>query len=85
MEIDIFSLYKLCLSAISIYQTFLIIPKLIKSKQVYDQIPPFLRKYLIKNVTEIVVKKIDETRDELISNLRLLGILLFLNVLLWCI
>jgi hypothetical protein len=83
MEIDIFSLYKLCLSATTIYQTFLLVPKLLKYKKVYDKIPPFLRKYMLKNASEIVVKKIDETRNDLIFNLRLLGILLLLNVLLW--
>ncbi|HEY9701995.1 MAG TPA: hypothetical protein V6C58_06095 [Allocoleopsis sp.] len=82
---DIYTVYRMVLSGVTMYGLIKTVPKVIKYKSWYDKTPPFMRKYLLKTGAEIMTKKIDEHQEDVKINLALVVILIILNIVLWLI
>lgn len=68
---------------ITLFNIFNVTVSLLKYKQYFDRLPPFLKQYLQKKTTQILGDKLVANYREIQINLGLLGILIVLNIVLF--
>lgn len=81
--LNFYALYRWAMLGITLFNIFNVTVSLLKYKQYFDRLPPFLKQYLQKKTKQILGEKLVENYREIKINLGLLGILIVLNIVLF--
>ena len=79
---NIYTFYRLFLLILTIYTLIQTVGKIQKIKSYYDKVPGFLQRYFFTKSQQVIGKQIKENRQDFVSNLILLVVLVLLNLVL---
>ncbi len=82
-NLNFYSLYRWAMLGITLFNVFNVVVSILKYKKYFDRLPFFLQRYLKDKTKKILGSKITESRQEIQTNLSLLGVLIILNIVLF--
>lgn len=84
-SLNFYTFYRWAMLAITLFNIGNVIVSLLKYKQYFDRLPPFLKQYLQTKTKQILGDKLIENYRDIKINLGLLGLLILLNIVLFLI